>query len=95
MCDVQPAGTAKAAERLVWTISVRTREGLFTYEVAGDDEEIEALCQDIAWTHWQTAASQLALPSVAEFRSQHPELFACLSPYGRRVHGQRPVLPLG
>jgi hypothetical protein len=47
-------------------------EGLISFDVTGDEEEIEQLCQDIAWTYWQTSASPLVVPSVAEFRGPHP-----------------------
>jgi hypothetical protein len=51
-----------------------------SFDVTGGEDEIEQLCQDIAWTYWQTSAIPLVVPSVAVSRGQHPEPFAGMHP---------------
>jgi hypothetical protein len=50
---------------LAWRISIRGNgDRLLAFHVLGDEDEIEALCQDIAWTYWQTSASPIRVPTV-------------------------------
>jgi hypothetical protein len=73
-----------------WRISILTdRDRLLAFDVLGNEDEIEALCQDIAWTYWQTSASPIDVPTVGVFRDAHPELLAEAERARSRVRGQR------
>lgn len=79
-----------------WRISILTDEDqLLIFEVLGDEDEIEGLSQDIAWTYWQTSASAVHVPTVAEFRDAHPDLFERAERASRRVRGRRWTPELG
>jgi hypothetical protein len=81
---------AESGSPQVWRVAVRKADGaVMTFEVVGDEDEIEGLCQDIAWTHWQTSASQVEVPSASAFREMHRELFEAAAKAPLVVRGHR------